>query len=145
LFYVELSVSRNFLFDIQFKKPGKLRVSILKRYAIIFLVSCNGFTIYNYKELSKGERWGLVEMIGLGFGIILFFIDIALHNILESRWAGNSLGLAITIYFDLGEQRNVPIIDLFVKLLANINDLPTLHHAGQGAYKIIFVAKPEVS
>jgi hypothetical protein len=83
-------------------KSATRRVSILKVYAILFLVSCIGFTIYNYRQLSAGEGSGVVSMIGLiGFGAILFFIDIALHNILKNKLVANVIGLVITICFSI--------------------------------------------
>jgi len=83
-------------------KSATRRVSILKVYAILFLVSCIGVTIYNYRQLSAGEGWGVVSMIGLiGFGAILFFIDIALHNILKNKLVANVIGLVIAICFSI--------------------------------------------
>jgi hypothetical protein len=71
-------------------------------YATIFLIGCIGFTAFNYRQLSKGEGWGVVLMVGLfGLGLLLLVVDIVLHNILKNRTAANIIGLIIAIVFTL--------------------------------------------
>ena len=76
----------------------KFRPSILKIYSIIFLVGCIGFTVYNYDQLSEGEGWGVVGMVGLlGFGLLLLVVDIILHNIIKNKTLANIIGLVVSI------------------------------------------------
>jgi uncharacterized PurR-regulated membrane protein YhhQ (DUF165 family) len=71
-------------------------------YATIFLIGCIGFTVFNYRQLSKGEGWGVVLMVGLfGLGLLLLVVDIVLHNIFKNRTAANIIGLIIAIVFTL--------------------------------------------
>jgi hypothetical protein len=76
----------------------KNRLSILRIYSIIFLTVCFAFTIYNYRQLSEAEGWGMVGMIGLaGLGLILFVVDIVIWNLIRNRWIANLLGLVIAL------------------------------------------------
>lgn len=76
----------------------KFKPSILNIYAILFLVSCIGFTIYNYDQLSEGEGWGVVGMVGLfGLGALLFVGDIILNNIIKKKKIVNVIGLVVAI------------------------------------------------
>ena len=78
------------------------KFSILIIYAILFLLGCICFTIYNYNQLSEGEGWGMVGMFGLaGFGILLLFTGIALHNLIKNRKLANLIGLIIAAAFTL--------------------------------------------
>ena len=80
----------------------KLRLSILNVYAIIFLIACIGFTAFNYGQLSEGEGWGVVGMVGLvGFGILLLVADIVLQNIFKKRRIANIIGLIIAVAFTI--------------------------------------------
>ena len=76
----------------------KFKPSILNIYVILLLIGCIGFTIYNYDQLSEGEGWGLVRMIGLlGFGGILLVGDIVINNIIKNRTIANLVGLVVSI------------------------------------------------
>lgn len=76
----------------------KFKYSILTAYAIIFLIGCIGFTIYNYDQLSEGEGWGVVGMVGLmGFGIFLLVADLILRSIIKNKILVNIIGLGISI------------------------------------------------
>ena len=76
----------------------KFKPSVLNIYALLYMIGCIGFTIYNYAELSEGEGWGLVGMIGLfGFGIFLFVADIIIHNLFKDKLTSNIIGLAVAI------------------------------------------------
>ena len=76
----------------------KFKPSILTACAIIFLIGCVGFTIYNYDQLSEGEGWGVVGMVGLmGFGIFLLVVDLILRNIIKNKIVVNIIGLVISI------------------------------------------------
>jgi hypothetical protein len=76
----------------------KFKPSILNIYAILFLVGCIVFTIYNYDQLSEGEGWGVVGMVGLlGFGVLLLGGDIVLNNIIKKRIIANVIGLVVAI------------------------------------------------
>jgi uncharacterized PurR-regulated membrane protein YhhQ (DUF165 family) len=76
----------------------KFKPSILNIYALVFLVGCIGFTIYNYDQLSEGEGWGVVGMVGLlGFGVLLFVGDIVIRNLFKNKTTANVIGLAVSI------------------------------------------------
>ena len=76
----------------------KFTPSILNIYSIVFLIGCIGFTIYNYDQLSEGEGWGMVGMVGLlGFGILLFISDIVIRNLFKDKITANVIGLVVSI------------------------------------------------
>ena len=76
----------------------KFTPTILNIYATIFLFVCIAFTIYNYAQLSEGEGWGVVGMIGLfGFGLLLLVGDLILRNIFKNKVTVNILGLIVAI------------------------------------------------
>ena len=76
----------------------KFKPSILTVYATILLIGCIGFTIYNYDQLSEGEGWGVVGMVGLmGFGIFLLVVDLILRNIIKNKIVVNIIGLVISL------------------------------------------------
>jgi hypothetical protein len=76
----------------------KFRLSILNIYAAMFLLWCIGFTILNYSELSEGEGWGVVGMVGLfGFGLLLLVVDIVIHNLIKNGKTANIIGLIVAI------------------------------------------------
>lgn len=76
----------------------KFKPSILKIYSIVFLIGCIGFTIYNYAQLSEGEGWGVVGMVGLlGFGVLLFVGDIVIRNLFKNKTTANVIGLVVSI------------------------------------------------
>lgn len=76
----------------------KFTPTILNIYATIFLIVCIVFTIYNYAQLSEGEGWGVVGMIGLfGFGLLLLVGDLILRNIFKNKVTVNILGLIVAI------------------------------------------------
>jgi hypothetical protein len=48
----------------------RYRISLLNLFAGIYLAGISVYTILNYAELSKGEGWGVVAMVGLSlFGL----------------------------------------------------------------------------
>jgi hypothetical protein len=70
----------------------------LNSFAFLFLIGCIVYTIVNYAELSEGEGWGVVGMVGLcGFGILLLVIDIVIQNIFKNRMTANIIGLIVSI------------------------------------------------
>lgn len=76
----------------------KFKPSILKVFALLFLIGCIGFTIYNYEQLSEGEGWGIVAMVGLfGFGIVLLIIDLVIHNLFKNKKTANIIGFLVSI------------------------------------------------
>ncbi len=76
----------------------KFKPTILTIYSLLFLAGCTGFTLYNYKQLSEGEGWGVVGMIGLvGFGVLLFVIDIVIRNLFKNKTTANIIGLLVAI------------------------------------------------
>lgn len=76
----------------------KFKPSILNVYTLLFLTGCIVFTIYNYAQLSEGEGWGVVAMVGLfGFGIILLIVDLVIRNIFKNKATSNIIGLVVSI------------------------------------------------
>ena len=76
----------------------QFKPSILNIYAIIFLLGCLAFTIYNYDQLSEGEGWGLVGMVGLfAFGVILLVVDIVIRNIFKNKTTANIIRLLVAV------------------------------------------------
>lgn len=76
----------------------KFKQSILTIYSLLFLAACIGFTLYNYEQLSEGEGWGVVGMIGLfGFGVLLFVIDIVIRNLFKNKTTANIIGLVVAV------------------------------------------------
>jgi hypothetical protein len=81
----------------------KFKPSVLQLYAILFLMGCIGFTIYNYAQLSEGEGWGVVGMVGLFvFGIVLLLIDIVIRNLWKNKTTVNIIGAGVSIMATLG-------------------------------------------
>ena len=76
----------------------KFKPTILTIYSLLFLAGCIGFTLFNYNELSEGEGWGVVGMIGLfGFGVLLFVIDIVIRNLFKNKTTANIIGLVVAV------------------------------------------------
>ena len=76
----------------------KFRPSILNVYALLFLTGCIGFTFYNYSQLSEGEGWGVVSMVGLfGFGIALLIVDVIIRSLFKNKATANIIGLGVSI------------------------------------------------
>lgn len=77
----------------------KFKPTVLTIYSLLFLAGCIGFTLFNYNELSEGEGWGVVGMIGLfGFGVLLFVIDIVIRNLFKNKMIINLIGLAVAVF-----------------------------------------------
>lgn len=58
----------------------KYKPTIIGIAAWLFLACCCVNTIANYKELSAGEGWGVVGMIGLaGIGVVGLVIDLLIQ------------------------------------------------------------------
>ena len=76
----------------------KFKPSVLNLYALVFLAGCFGFTIYNYAQLSEGEGWGIVGMVGLfGFGIVLLVVDLVIQNLFKNKMTANIIGSVVSI------------------------------------------------
>jgi len=73
-------------------KPSILNVAVG-----IFLTGIIIYTIFNYGQLSEGEGWGVVAMVGLfGFGLILLILDFVLQKIFNNRTTINIIGAVVT-------------------------------------------------
>jgi len=76
----------------------KFKPTVLTIYSLLFLAGCIGFTLFNYNELSEGEGWGVVGMIGLfGLGVLLFVIDIVIRNLFKNKTTANIIGLVVAV------------------------------------------------
>jgi hypothetical protein len=72
--------------------------SILNIAAGLFLTGIIIYTIFNYAQLSAGEGWGIVAMIGLsGFGVVLLILDFVLQKFLKNRVTINIIGAIVTV------------------------------------------------
>jgi ABC-type transport system involved in cytochrome c biogenesis permease subunit len=64
----------------------KYRFTILNIAALVFLIACIIYTLIYYKQLSSGEGWGIVYMVGISvFGIIAFLIDFIIQFLLKQK------------------------------------------------------------
>ena len=71
--------------------------SILNVAAGVFLTGIIIDTIFNYGQLSKGEGWGIVAMVGLfGVGLVLLILDFVLQKIFKNRTTINIIGAVVT-------------------------------------------------
>ncbi|HLK30162.1 MAG TPA: hypothetical protein VKT28_16390 [Puia sp.] len=76
----------------------KSRLSILNLSALLFLIGIIIYTILKYKQLSEGEGWGVVAMVGLfGAGIVLLVIDFIIQKIFKSRTIVNITGAIVAV------------------------------------------------
>ena len=72
--------------------------SILNVAAGLYLVSCFGYTIFNYRQLSEGEGWGVVGMFGLFFfGLFLLLLDFIIQTIFKNKITINIIGVLVAI------------------------------------------------
>jgi nitrate/nitrite transporter NarK len=64
----------------------------------LFLIGCLFYTLFNYRQLSEGEGWGVVGMVGLlGVGVVLLVIDFIIQKIFKSRKTINIICAIVTI------------------------------------------------
>lgn len=75
----------------------KFKLSILNVAAGLFLIGIIAYTIFNYGQLSEGEGWGVVGMVGLfGFGIVLLTLDFIIQKVFNRRSTINIIGAIVT-------------------------------------------------
>jgi uncharacterized PurR-regulated membrane protein YhhQ (DUF165 family) len=71
----------------------KLKPSILNIATGLFLTGIIVSTVFNYGQLSEGEGWGVVAMVGLfGVGLTLLVIDFIIQRVFKSRKTINIIG-----------------------------------------------------
>ena len=71
----------------------KLKPSILNIATGLFLTGIIIYTIFNYGQLSEGEGWGVVAMVGLfGVGIVLLVIDFIIQRVFKNKKTINIFG-----------------------------------------------------
>ena len=64
----------------------------------LFIVGSLLYTVFNYRQLSGGEGWGVVAMVGLfGVGAVLLLIDFIVQQVFKSRKTVNIICAFITI------------------------------------------------
>lgn len=64
----------------------------------LFIVGSLLYTAFNYRQLSEGEGWGVVAMVGLlGVGVVLLAIDFIIQQIFKNRKTVNIICAFITI------------------------------------------------
>lgn len=60
----------------------KYKWTFLNIIALIYIVGCILFTIINFSNLSEGEGWGVVSMVGLtGIGVAGLILDFIIQAI----------------------------------------------------------------
>lgn len=63
----------------------RYRLTSLNATAAIYLVGCALFTIIDYKNLSSGEGWGVVFMVGLAaIGVVALIVDLILQQFVSN-------------------------------------------------------------
>ena len=64
----------------------------------LFIIGCFFETVSNYQQLSEGEGWGVVAMVGLfGVGVVLLAIDFIIQQVFKSRKTINIICTLIAI------------------------------------------------
>lgn len=64
----------------------------------LFIVGSLLYTVFNYRQLSEGEGWGVIAMVGLfGVGVVLLLIDFIVQQVFKSRKTVNIICAFITI------------------------------------------------
>ena len=75
-----------------------VKPSILNIAAGLFLTGIIIYTIFNYRQISEGEGWGVVAMFGLfGVGIVLLILDFVLQKIFKDKTSLNIVGAVVTV------------------------------------------------
>lgn len=78
----------------------KSKLTILNISLLIYLLSCLGFTIMNYKQLSGHGGWGLLSVFGLlFFGFIGLLIDFVLRKTVKNKVILNLVGSIIVVLY----------------------------------------------
>ena len=76
----------------------KIKPTILNIATGLFIIGIIVYTIFNYRQLSEGEGWGVVAMFGLlGVGAVLFVIDFVIQRIFKNRITVNIICAIIAI------------------------------------------------
>ena len=76
----------------------KFKPSILNIAAVLFLTGIIINTIFNYGQLSEGEGWGIVAMVGLfGLGIFLLIIDFIIQRFITNKKTTNIIGAFVVL------------------------------------------------
>lgn len=82
-------------------KPA-LQLSFLKIYMVIYYLVLFIFTTIRWDILSKGEGWGVVYMVGLGFvGLVLVGVDLLLCLFLKNKVVLNIIEIIIAFFFSI--------------------------------------------
>ena len=66
-------------------------------YLVLFI-----FTVIRWEILSKGEGWGVVYMVGLGFvGLVLVGVDLLLCLFMKNKLILNIIEIIIGFFFSI--------------------------------------------
>jgi nitrate/nitrite transporter NarK len=64
----------------------------------LFIVAILLYTVFNYRQLSEGEGWGVVAMVGLlGVAAVLLVIDLIVQQVFRNRKTVNIICAFIAI------------------------------------------------
>ena len=81
----------------------KYKFSILNVTVGLFLLWIIFYSIFNNKQLSEGEGWGMIGMVGrFVFGVVLLVVDAILQATIKDRFTVNVLGVIaviVSLYF----------------------------------------------
>ena len=82
----------------RFKLNMRYKTSILNIASGLFILAIIFYTIFNYKQLSNGEGWGIVAMTGLiCIPVLLLVIDLIIQQIFKDRMIVNIIGIFLTV------------------------------------------------
>lgn len=81
----------------------KFRLTILNSAAFLFLTGCLLYGLLNYSNLTTGEGWGMIYIIGLFFfGLTALVADLIIRIIFKTKSSQNIAGIiALLLYIVL--------------------------------------------
>ena len=79
-------------------KKRNYKLTPLNIFSGLVLLWCIGNTVFNYGQLSEGEGWGVVYMIGIaGFGLVILLLDLIIQKSIKNKKAGIIAGIIVLV------------------------------------------------